>query len=359
MTKPLYQIIVDDLKRDIDNAIYQANDRLPTELELSETYQVSRITSKRALTELENAGLIFRKRGKGSFVKEREQKVTSSHVPNNILLVYPFLSGEITGLGDYTQGILESLEGTDFELLVQTENFLQNSSIEELTTKFAGIIYYPKSSIDSLDVLYQLHLNNLPIIILDKFFHGLPFSAVSADNLLGGQLATKHLIEQGHQKIAFGSSKREMNASSVRDRYLGYLNTLHEAGINESFHLVQKKEHSKEAFLEQIKEQVLQEKITAIVMENDVLAIQLINYLKARDIAIPSQVAIVGFDNIQAASLSYPTLTTIEQNFVDIGRVACGVVLNALTTKEEVPQHQTIPVRLVVRNSSCLNEPNG
>ncbi|MBP2966931.1 hypothetical protein J8385_20385, partial [Acinetobacter baumannii] len=137
--------------------------------------------------------------------------------PKNILLIYPFLSGENTGLGGYTQGILEELQGKDFQLLIQTENFLTDTPIDDLVAKYAGVIYYPQKSLESLDVLYQLHLNDIPIVILDKFFHGLPFNTVSADNLAGGQLAATHLIEQGHERIAFGSLTGEIDLSSVRE----------------------------------------------------------------------------------------------------------------------------------------------
>ncbi len=104
VSKPLYKQILDDLVEDIINGTYKENDQLPTELELSEKYNVSRITSKRALTELETIGLISRTRGKGSFVKKREADKVAKEPSKNILLIFPFLSEENTGLGEYTQG---------------------------------------------------------------------------------------------------------------------------------------------------------------------------------------------------------------------------------------------------------------
>ena len=166
--KPLYQKILDDLVKDIRTGVYQENDQLPTELELSEKYEVSRITSKRALMELENIGLISRTRGKGSFVKKQDVVKEIVEQPKNLLLIYPFLSGENTGLGEYTQGILEVLQGKEFQLLVQSENFLVETPIEEIVSKYAGVIYYPQKTLESLEVLYQLHLNDIPIVILDK-----------------------------------------------------------------------------------------------------------------------------------------------------------------------------------------------
>ncbi len=79
MNQPLYQTIFNDLQTAILTGELPVDSQLPTEKELSRTYKVSRITSKRALTELEQLGLIYRVRGKGSFVK--------SASPNRFLLL--------------------------------------------------------------------------------------------------------------------------------------------------------------------------------------------------------------------------------------------------------------------------------
>ena len=105
MTKqPLYQKIYQDLKLKIMNQTYQEGDQLPTELELADMYQVSRITSKRALVELENDGFIYRLRGKGSFVSTQEEKPVFSGNQTDVLFMLPF--AEDPGFGNYAQGIM-------------------------------------------------------------------------------------------------------------------------------------------------------------------------------------------------------------------------------------------------------------
>lgn len=78
--KNLYQIIVDDLAKAIHSGELAANTKVPTEQELAQRYQVSRITSKRALNELEQAGLIYRKQGSGSFVQPEQQTINDAPV---------------------------------------------------------------------------------------------------------------------------------------------------------------------------------------------------------------------------------------------------------------------------------------
>lgn len=65
---PLYQQVKDDIKDDIEHGVYQANDRIPSETELSETYEVSRITIRRAIEELVGEGYLTKRQGKGTFV---------------------------------------------------------------------------------------------------------------------------------------------------------------------------------------------------------------------------------------------------------------------------------------------------
>lgn len=343
-SKPLYMKILDDLIRDIETGVYQENDQIPTEFELSETYKVSRITSKRALMELEAKGMIFRIRGKGSFVKKIESE---TKIKKSILFIYPLTSVSNTGLGEYTKGILEQLEGSGYQLLIQNEHYLSEISMEYLLAEYMGVIYYPKQVIEHLDLLYQLHLNQIPIVIIDKFFNGLPFKFVTADNLRGGEMATTHLIESGHKRIAFGNLGNRMNTSSVRDRYLGYLKTLHSHDITENFHFAELGNQSLIEYLDHLIINIKKNQVTGIVMENDVLAIQLINQLNQQLINIPQDIAVVGFDNIQAASLIQPSLTTIEQNFCEIGRVACQFILEDM---EET--YVTTKVELIVRESS-------
>lgn len=348
-SKPLYMKILDDLIKDIQIGVYKENDQIPTEFELSERYKVSRITSKRALMELEAKGMISRIRGKGSFVKKIESEIK---IKKSILFIYPLTSVSNTGLGEYTKGILEQLEGSEYQLLIQNENYLFETSMEKLLAEYIGIIYYPKQVVEHLDILYQLHLNKLPIVIIDKFFNGLPFKFVTANNLLGGEMATAHLIESGHKRIAFGSLANRMNTSSVRDRYLGYLKTLHEHSITETFHFTESDNQSMTEFFDYLINEIKKNHVTGIVMENDVLAIQLINRLNQKLISIPKNIAVVGFDNIQAAALIQPSLTTIEQNFYEIGKVACRLILEDTKLAEQEETLVTTDVKLIVRESS-------
>lgn len=71
--KPLYRVMMDELKSKISSGLYPSEAQLPTEAELSTAFGVSRITTRRALEELERDGFIYRVKGSGSFVKPRQR----------------------------------------------------------------------------------------------------------------------------------------------------------------------------------------------------------------------------------------------------------------------------------------------
>lgn len=348
--KPLYQEILQDLKQDILSGKYLVEDKLPTELELSEKYQVSRITSKRALVELENEGLIYRLRGKGSFVKGQTKNQTET-IKNDILFIMPFPDN--TGLGDYTKGILRCLDQTDYRLIVQPHQFLSSTAIDEIIGEYAGIIYYPTNNHSNLDLLFSLHLNKVPTILLDKEFDSLPFTAVVADNQQGGFEATELLLKQGHQKIAFLSSEPLSAISSVRERYFGYLKALHQNGQNQPVHICKAEEDLDwDQFLRKAVEQLTTDQVTGIVVENDLLAIHLINLLKQLGYAVPDDFAVIGFDNIQAASLLEPGLTTLAQNFTEMGYLAAQKLVEEIQMPGKTPEKIIVDVALIERKSS-------
>ena len=126
MDQPLYQKIFNDLQAAIADGSLPVDSQVPTDKELSAKYQVSRITSKRALTELEQLGLIYRVRGKGSFVKAATSVEKHVVLPKNsrILILLPFLSD--LSVGDYTKGLNPVMQEQQLEVMMTTLDFLTN-----------------------------------------------------------------------------------------------------------------------------------------------------------------------------------------------------------------------------------------
>lgn len=340
--KPLYQEIFLALKKEILSGSYPPESQLPTEKELAQTYHVSRITSKRALTELEQEGLIYRVQGKGSFVKPFENvSATSLENSHKVLFILPFAHD--LSLGNFNTGLEPVLQSAGYTLFMTTFDYLQNKNLQTLKEEFAGLIYYAESAEEHLDLLFELQAENFPCVILDKVLHELTLPAVISDNFSGGFLQTEALLKAGHKKIAYLFSG-EKHPQTTRNRYLGYLEALRQAGNN--FHTPL----NLALPLVEVASYLLKEEITGVVLENDILTISLMRELKKVGFNIPKDFSLVGFDNIQASGLVDPAISTIAQDFNQLGKVAGTILLKQLA-KEEVPLLTKIPVSFVSRQS--------
>ncbi|GAB6927792.1 LacI family DNA-binding transcriptional regulator [Paenibacillus sp. JCM 10914] len=356
---PLYQHIVNALTAKIESGELQSGDQLPTEAEISKEYNVSRITSKRALTELENANLIYRIQGKGSFVSE----TTTPHRPfsktsKEILLILPFTHNP--GLGDYEKGINEYLATTDYTLKIQSNTIVNQRKLMEsaLQSANSGLILYPVSSISDLGILYQYYLAKYPLVTMDKCIEGIPFLSVVSDNFDGGYQASKHLIENNHKKIAFISSLRVENSSSIRERYFGYLKALYDynlidysvSDLTDRF-LKHENDNGREYYIQFI-QSVVDQGITGIVAENDLSAIEIIQIAKELGLSVPDDFSVVGFDNIHLASFVEPKLTTISQDFGQMGYQAAQSLISLIENPKDHPhENVVVPVRLIERQT--------
>lgn len=336
MNQPLYQKIYDDLLKKILSRSLLPNAQLPTEKELSAKYSVSRITSKRALTELEQQGYIYRVQGKGSFVKENLPK----HKHKRILLSTPF-TGKF--IGSYIEGLEPVITASGYDLLVVSNDALKHRSCEGILQEFSGLIYYAENVEDNLDLLFELESENFPFAVLDKRFYELKAPAILSDNFSGGKAATAHLALKGHEKIAFIFGEPN-HPQSVRQRYLGYLSALKEANLG--FH------SSLDDFAigDGLIKLLTAEHITGLVCENDLTAIEMMRLIRRQGLSIPEDFSVVGFDDIQAAALVDPPLTTISQDFNSLGRLAGETLLDCIAGAETADE-STLPVKLMERAS--------
>ncbi|MGX7031041.1 GntR family transcriptional regulator [Vagococcus zengguangii] len=347
MTKPLYQIIYEELKNKILAGELKVHEQLPTEYELSDIYGVSRITSKRALTELESEQLIYRKQGRGSFVAE--QATTNRLSPSNkILFAIPFAHD--LSVGNFYEGISPIIQESDYELLMIPSEFLDEKTATEVMNDYIGLVYYADKNDSHLSLLYSLQQANFPVVVLDQPIYNLNLPSVSSNNFKGGHLSASYLIEKGHTKIGY-IIESHTPPNTVKERYLGYLDAINEHQIG--YHTPY---NSEESHLNHALNYIKKNQLTAVLCENDLVAIKLINQLKAANYLIPEEVAVIGFDNIQAASLLSPTLTTVAQNFKEIGELAGKKIIRLLADEPIENMHQLVDVQLIERESSSVTK---
>lgn len=363
--KPLYTKIFDSLKESINNKQYAADQQLPTEQELMKQFGVSRITVKRAMDELEAAGYIYRRQGSGSFVAQESEKEKGSvrnDDPFSDTIGFILPSFASSGLSEYIQGASDEAERRGYRLSIHTT---QESTVKEREFLHAlpkggirGIIFYPTNVRSNMDVIYAMHMNQYPIVTIDKHCEGLPVSSVVAHNYAGGRMAADHLIKLGHSRIAFVSSVGLDAAPSVKNRYFGYCQALVENGIPNDPELVildfleawntQGGEH----FYASLLNRLLSRGVTAIQAENDIVAVNVMKAAIGLGVSVPEQLSVVGFDNSDIAPSFAIPLSTVEQPFYAIGRKAAELIANGLESRA-TEEGCVLPVSWIERKSSA------
>jgi DNA-binding LacI/PurR family transcriptional regulator len=174
---------------------------------------------------------------------------------------------------------------------------------------------------------------------------------VDVDNVKGGYLATKHLVDSGCKNIV--TITGDLKLQSGRDRLEGYEKAISTAGIkiNEDLILHGDYTQSKAEALarELVKKKV---KFDGVFAGNDLSALGVINVLLQNGIAVPGKVKVVGFDDSPIASRNQPSITTIRQPIRELGAQVAHSLL-AILDGQEV-EDKVLEVKLIKRESSAV-----
>ncbi|MRS14838.1 LacI family DNA-binding transcriptional regulator [Enterobacteriaceae bacterium RIT691] len=197
------------------------------------------------------------------------------------------------------------------------------------------------------EILAELRKTALPVALVDLW--AADFPCVNPDNYHGGFVATRHLIQQGRKRIAFlGQSHHHY---SIRQRVEGYQQALFDAGLTlpEQYRVeMPPVKDIEQALVEGMQHLLaLPQPPDAIFAYNDVAALIAMRVCARNGVKVPEDIAIVGFDDIDAAVWAHPPLTTVAIDKRELGRDAFRLLLS-----DEGERNLLMPVRLVVRESS-------
>ena len=175
---------------------------------------------------------------------------------------------------------------------------------------------------------------------------GQEFHPVAVDQQLGARLATRYLIELGHRDIVHVRGPQEW--FDAQERWLGWRAELDEAGI-EAPTPIDADWSAARGF--EIGRSLAREGLpSAVFAANDQLALGILRAFSEAGVDVPGDVSVVGFDDIPGSAYFSPPLTTVRQEFDQLGRRAIGMLLSAIDG--ELLDHTPIPPRLVVRAST-------
>lgn len=189
-----------------------------------------------------------------------------------------------------------------------------------------------------------------PVVLVSR--EGSPdFSAVVADTEHGAYLAARRLLELGHRSIAFIAGPEEI--VTTRLRYAGYRRALLEAGTEVDPSRVSYLTYDRQGGYKatQYLLRSNQPRPQAIFAGNDLMAVGAIQALAEAGYRVPQDVAVVGFGDMEIASLVSPTLTTVAMPFFRMGKTATRLLLDQIDKKASRPRRIVLGVHLVPRQS--------
>ena len=192
----------------------------------------------------------------------------------------------------------------------------------------------------------------IPFVVVGRRVKNPEVSFVTPDNSNGAQLITRHLIELGHRRIAF-TTRPELGLTST-DRLNSYKQALKEAGIPFDAGLViatsTRPGHVYEAMNTLLD---LPNPPTAVFAIHDRVALECLQAATDRSLRIPEDVAIAGFDNWRTSLTATPPLTTVDPPLSKIGLRATEILLARVADRSLPPERVTLPVELMVRQSTA------
>ncbi|WP_285397222.1 LacI family DNA-binding transcriptional regulator [Lysinibacillus sp. fls2-241-R2A-57] len=210
-----------------------------------------------------------------------------------------------------------------------------------------GIIFSAKDYLDPSDE-EQLSRAKIPFVLIDRGKNEKKHSCVFLDNDKGGYLAGKHLIELGHRKIGCIIGPRSI--SLTIERLEGFKRALSESGVELlPAHIIEGNFQMEMAY-DKSKDLLMKKEVTAIFAFNDVMAFGVYRMAHELGIQIPTELSIVGFDDIPFVSVLIPKLTTIRQDTYQMGREAVKLLIQKLENAET--KSVMFNPTLIVRESS-------
>jgi DNA-binding LacI/PurR family transcriptional regulator len=249
--------------------------------------------------------------------------------------------------GDVLVGLRQALGASRYDLLLFTERkgFLRRAVHHQLD----GLVLM---GVDRRDPDLRGVLDRrLPTMNVDLDVSGPRAGYVMSDNVGGARTATRHLVELGHVRIATITGLS--NTKPAIDRLRGYREELLAHGLPYRTTYVRAGDFYSGSGDEQTHRLLaLRRPPTAIFSASDEMAIGAVSAIHEAGLSVPDDVSVVGFDDIESASLLRPPLTTIRQNKTVLGRVAGESLIGLIEDEHAKPPRIALPVELVERSSA-------
>jgi LacI family transcriptional regulator len=270
-----------------------------------------------------------------------------------LALVIPFFTHP--SAVERMRGVIAALDETDYDLVVcnvanasQRDEYLGRGAPLDRSDGLLLVSLAPSD--DEVDAFERA---GAPVVVLDAFHPRLP--CLRIDDVAGGVLATRHLIDLGHERIAFVGDRPEPGLGFVSSerRHDGYRRALQQAGIPVRRELRREGPHGRLVAHRLTRELLtLPEPPTAIFAASDTQALGVLEAASFEGVSVPGDLSVIGFDDLEVAP--YVGLTTVHQPLEDSGRRAVERLVAAMHDEDTEPQEERLELELKVRRTTAM-----
>lgn len=364
---PLYQKLRDAIHEQIADGTLQPGETLPSERAMKEHFGVSRATVRQAVNALIQEGFLQSIAGTGTFVLERRVQnspigliglITSSP---NFNFFYPQLTAA------FNQRIRQAGYGLAMALHDERAELLDQMVSDLLRQNVVALAITPPRYGDMQATLGRLRQLKIPVVIIGRYAHNVNADVVATDNHDIGYRATRHLIERGHQHIAYigllaystGDARAAGYQQALREADLPpHIYQLHEegqthtAGANGSVPREHLAEPAQIAAQQIWGTETTLPQPTAAFCFNDIVAMGVYKALRDMNRAIPQDVSLVSVDNLLTIRHFEVPLSTFALPGEAIGERSADILLRRLAGNASQTETVLLPASFIARAST-------
>lgn len=215
-----------------------------------------------------------------------------------------------------------------------------------------GIMIVSASSMASPLAYRSLKQHKVPFVVVDVPTESVKTHFVGSDNFEAGRVATEHLLKLGHRRIAFLKGYHEN--PGAQERLKGYMNALLESGIRVEDDLMTgdgfEFESGQRAISTLLDRHI---SFSALIASSDFAALGAVQELGRRGLRVPDDISLIGCGNLDFSAMVTPTLTTIDQHPLQLGRQAMHLLVDQIEGRAKASQKILVKPELVFRESTA------
>jgi LacI family transcriptional regulator, galactose operon repressor len=272
-----------------------------------------------------------------------------------IALVFPDISGPF--YSTVIRGVEQEAGRHNHNVLIYGTHGKEGSGryLRTLTSKVDGLIIMARS-VDE-DSLWSLERHGVPFVLLGQSNGQIQCSMITVDNEAGAYRAATHLLGHGHQRIGIITGPED--SPDNKGRLQGYRKALLEAGTSLQPNMIVPgnfRYREGRIAIQQLLNATSPP--TAVLAANDEMAIGALDAALERGLRVPEDLAVIGFDDIQMAALTRPSLSTIRQPMQLLGEAAVRLLFERLQNPDAPSHHELLETQLVIRQSCGCSVPS-